>query len=87
VAEGICCRLYNAKIKFISPDLCPPCLSHPEYMKIKARLEKSFPDISGDLTKVKEHIIFSSHRSDDVVTCRPKDMKHFARIVTIYVTT
>jgi hypothetical protein len=51
MAEGLCCRLYNAKKKFADPATNPSCLSSKELGKIRDKLEKNFPD-SADLTKV-----------------------------------
>jgi hypothetical protein len=44
MGEGLCTRLYNAKIKFLSAQMCPPCLSNPDLAKIKAKVEKQFPE-------------------------------------------
>ena len=51
MGTGLCTRLYNAKIKFSSSQMSPPCLTNSELMKVKAKVEKNFPD-HGDLSRV-----------------------------------
>ena len=51
MAEGLCSRLYNAKLSFETDHLSPSCLSSKELNKVRKELEKSFPD-AANLTKV-----------------------------------
>jgi hypothetical protein len=57
---GLCCRIFNAKTNLSSSRWRPQCLSNPDFLKVKQKIEKSFPENPGDMSKVPGTEVFKS---------------------------